>query len=89
MSPDNSLERIINYGLCDAIACEEALPFGGDNEGEPRPFSRLALNDAVMDLVYDKRATYDAHLSIQHFKSFDTAMAGMIRSKKVRALTLL
>ena len=39
--------------------------------------------------VYDDRAAFDAHLSTPHFKSFDAATAGMIRSKKVRALTRL
>ncbi|HCI20551.1 MAG TPA: antibiotic biosynthesis monooxygenase, partial [Alphaproteobacteria bacterium] len=39
--------------------------------------------------VYDDRAAFDAHLSMPHFKSFDAATAGMIRSKKVRALTRL
>jgi autoinducer 2-degrading protein len=39
--------------------------------------------------VYDDRAAFDAHLSAPHFKSFDAATAGMIRSKKVRALTRL
>ena len=37
--------------------------------------------------VYDDRTAFDAHLSTPHFKSFDAATAGMIRSKKVRALT--
>ena len=37
--------------------------------------------------VYDDRTAFDAHLSTLHFKSFDAATAGMIRSKKVRALT--
>ena len=39
--------------------------------------------------VYDDRAAFDAHLSMPHFKSFDAATAGMIRSKTVRALTRL
>ena len=39
--------------------------------------------------VYDDRAAFDAHLSTPHFKSFDAATVGMIRSKKVRALTRL
>ena len=39
--------------------------------------------------VYDDRTAFDAHLSTQHFKSFDAATAGMIRSKKLRALTRL
>ena len=39
--------------------------------------------------VYDDRTAFDAHLSTPHFKSFDAATAGMIRSKKVRALTRL
>ena len=29
--------------------------------------------------VYDDRPTFDAHLSMPHFKSFDAATAGMIR----------
>ena len=37
--------------------------------------------------VYDDRTAFDAHQSTPHFKSFDAATAGMIRSKKVRALT--
>ena len=37
--------------------------------------------------VYDDRTAFDAHLSTPHFKSFDAATAGMIRSKKVRSLT--
>ena len=59
MSPDKRLEKIINdglcigCGLCTAIAGEAALPFGRDDEGEPRPFAGPALDDAVMDLVYD------------------------------------
>ena len=59
MSPDKRLEKIINdglcigCGLCTAIAGEDALPFGRDDEGEPRPFAGPALDDAVMDLVYD------------------------------------
>jgi autoinducer 2-degrading protein len=39
--------------------------------------------------VYDDRAAFDTHLSMPHFKSFDATTAGMIRSKKVRALTRL
>lgn len=39
--------------------------------------------------VYDDRAASDAHLSTPHFKSFDAATAGMMQSKKVRALTRL
>ena len=39
--------------------------------------------------VYNDRAAFDAHLSAPHFKSFDAATAGMIRSKKLRALTRL
>ena len=39
--------------------------------------------------VYDDRAAFDAHLSTPHFKSFDAAKAGMIQSKKLRALTRL
>ena len=39
--------------------------------------------------VYDDRAAFYAHLSTPHFKSFNAATAGMIRSKKVRALTRL
>ena len=47
MSPDKRLEKIINdglcigCGLCTAIAGEAALPFGRDDEGEPRPFAGL------------------------------------------------
>ena len=89
MSPDNRLQIIIDDGLCNAIAGEEALPFDGDDEGEPCPFSGPALDNAVMDLVYDNRVAYDAHMSMLHFNSFDAAAAGMIRSKKVRALTRL
>jgi hypothetical protein len=89
MSPDKRLERIIDDELRNTIAGEEALPFGDEDEGEPRPFSGLALYDAVVNLVYDNRATYDAHLSMPHFKSFNAATGGMIRSKKVRALTRL
>ena len=39
--------------------------------------------------VYDDRASFDAHLSTPHFKSFYAATAGMIRSKKARALLRL
>ena len=39
--------------------------------------------------VCDDRTAFDAHLSKPHFKSFDAATAGMIRSKKVRALLRL
>ena len=59
MTPDKRLEKIIDdglcigCGLCTAIASEDALPFGRDGEGEPRPFAGPALDDAVMDLVYD------------------------------------
>ena len=59
MTPDKRLEKIIDdglcigCGLCTAIASEDAPPFGRDGEGEPRPFAGPALDDAVMDLVYD------------------------------------
>ena len=43
----------------------------------------------VLYEVYDDRAAFDAHLLTPHFKSFDAATAGIIRSKKVRALTRL
>ena len=39
--------------------------------------------------VYDDRVSFDAHLSMPHFKSFDAATTGMIQSKKVRALPRL
>ena len=42
-----------------------------------------------MNLVYDNRAAYDAHLSMLHFNSFDATTAGIIQSNKVRTLTLL
>ena len=89
MSPDKRPERLINDGLRNAIAGKEALPCVGDDEGEPRPFSGLAVYDAVINLLFGKRAAYDAHLSMPNFRSFDAATAGMIRSKKVRALTRL
>ena len=59
MTPETRLEKIIHdglcigCGLCTAIAGEDALRFGRDAEGEPRPFAGPALDDAVMDLVYD------------------------------------
>ena len=53
MSPVKRFERIIDDWLHNVIAGEEALPFDGDDESEPRPFSGLAVHDALMNLVYD------------------------------------
>ena len=72
MSPDNRSERIIDDRLHNAIAGEEALPFGGDDEGKPRPLSGLVVYDAVINLLYGERAAYDTHLSMPNFKSFDS-----------------
>ncbi len=33
--------------------------------------------------IYDDSAAFDAHLESMHFKSFDTAVAGMIAAKVV------
>ncbi len=48
-----------------------------------------APNKVFLYEVYDDRAAFEAHLSMPHFKTFDAATAGMIRSKTVRALTRL
>ncbi len=53
------LEKIVadglclGCGLCSAVAGPDALSFARDETGEPRPFAGPALDDAVMDLVYD------------------------------------
>ena len=59
MTPANRLQTIIDdglclgCGLCSAVAGPQALMFGRDTDGEPRPFAGPALDDATMDLVYD------------------------------------
>ena len=40
----------------------------------------------VLYEVYQTRADFDTHLATPHFRSFDQASAGMVRSKSVRIL---
>ena len=35
--------------------------------------------------VYDDRAAFDAHMATQHFKTFDKAVANMVKEKVVRS----
>ena len=59
MTPDHRLEKIIadglclGCGLCTAMLGDDALPFGRDDDGEPRPFAGPSLDDDMMDFVYD------------------------------------
>ena len=59
MNAEHRLERIVSdglclgCGLCTAMLGEDALTFGRDVEGEPRPFAGPSLTDGMMDFVYD------------------------------------
>ena len=59
MTATDRLQTIIDdglclgCGLCSAVAGPQALTFGRDADGEPRPFAGPELDDAVMNLVYD------------------------------------
>ena len=59
MNAEHRLEKIVSdglclgCGLCTAMLGEDALTFGRDAEGEPRPFAGPSLDNGMMDFVYD------------------------------------
>jgi quinol monooxygenase YgiN len=62
------------------------------NEPGCRRFDVLVSDNAddaiVLYEIYADEAAFDAHLQTAHFAAFDSAVAGMIRSRSVRRFAL-